>query len=85
MMKQILEWLKAKISPLPAAVEVEQPNRVKHNYRGMEAPMPNIYTRNKPIKQPQVELVHELVPDADESVGFDPYDTGGFNTPKTPE
>ena len=84
-MKQILEWLEAKISPLPAAVEVEQPNQVKNYDPEMDVPMPDIYAPDKPSKDSQLEMVYDLVPDADESVGFDPYNTGGFNTPKTPD
>ena len=84
-MKQIFRWLETKISPRPVAVEVEESHRVENSASGKIALMPDIYGLDRPVKKPQLVRDCELVPEAGESIGFDPYNTGGFNTPKTPE
>ena len=84
-MKHIFRWLETQISRYRVAIEVEESRRVKCSYPGKIAPMPDIYGLDRPVKKPQLVRNCEVVPDAGESIGFDPYDTGGFNTPKTPE
>ena len=84
-MKQILRWLETQMSRHPVAIEVEESRRVEYSDPGKIAPLPDIYGLERPVKKPQLVRDCELVPEAGESIGFDPYNTGGFNTPKTPE
>ena len=84
-MKQIFRWLETQMSRHRVAIEVEESRRVECSDPGKIAPMPDIYGLDRPVKKPRLVRNRELVPEAGESIGFDPYNTGGFNTPKTPE
>ena len=84
-MKQIFGWLETQMSRRRVAIEVEESRRVEYGDPGRIAPMPDIYGLDRPVKKPQPVRVCEVAPEAGESIGFDPYDTGGFDTPNTPE
>lgn len=53
-----------------------------------DGPRKNVLTLDKNVDQeavtdPRLKILGDSSPDASESIGVDPYNTGRFNTPKT--
>ncbi len=74
-MKRFLKWLETKFSRHSAAVEVDEP--------GKDIQMPNIYDCDDPFKKQQLKTLDQSSPDDSESTGFDPYNSGSFETSKS--
>jgi len=88
------EWLppaQIKIRP-PKIVEEEYtvevscggeyPERVESHKQGKDVPLPDSYACDDTVAQRQLSILNELPLDAGESAGFDPYNTGRFDTSK---
>jgi hypothetical protein len=83
-MKKILKWLEAKFSRHSAAVEVDEAhNGAESREPGKAVHMPNIYDCDDPFKQRQLKTLDNSSLDASESTGFDPYNSGSFETSKS--
>ncbi len=63
------------IAGVPGQVESQEP--------GKDIPMPNIYACDDTITQAKLSVLDESSLDAGESAGFDPYNSGSFETPKS--
>ena len=91
-MKRVLKWLETKFSRHSAAVEAEVPKRDESQAPGKDLQMPNIYDCDDPYKQQQLKFwedglklttLDESVYEVSESPGFDPYNSGSFETSKS--
>ena len=92
-MKQILKWLETKFSRHSAAVEADEqhiavgvavvPGRVESHGPGKDIQMPNIYDCDDPFKQQQLKTLEESPFVVTESTGFDPYNSGSFESSKS--
>ena len=60
----------------------EYPERVENHRQVKDVPTPNSYACDDTIAQRQLNILNESPPDADESAGFDPYNTGRIDTSK---
>ncbi len=91
-MKRVLKWLETKFSRHSAAVEAEVPRRDESQAPGKDLQMPNIYDYDDPYKQQQLKFwkdglklttLDESSYEVSESPGFDPYNSGSFETSKS--
>ncbi len=92
-MKRILKWLESKFSQRSDAVEADEPHtpvgvaevpgRVESHGPGKDIQMPNIYDCDDPFKQPVLRIREESSYIVIESPGFDPYNSGSFDTSKS--
>ena len=64
------------------AFDAELPGQVKSHELGKNVLIPDEYASDD-TTQPELSILDESSPDASESTGFDPYDTGRFDTSKT--
>ena len=71
-MKRILKWLETKFSGHSAAVEADEHHTPVDEYVSDDA-----------ITQPALRTLDESLLDASESIGFDPYNSGSFETSKS--
>ena len=60
----------------------EYRDRAENHRHVKDVPKPNIYACDDSIAQRQLNILNESPPDADESAGFDPYNTGRIDTSK---
>ena len=84
-MKRILKWLETKFSRHSAVIdsnEPQSPGRVQSNEPGKDVPMPNIYGFDDTITQSKLRIRYKSSLDASESTGFNPYNSGSFDTSK---
>jgi len=84
-MKQILKWLETKISrhsPVIDSDAPQSPGRVQSNEPRKDVPIPNIYDCDDPCKQQQLKILEESPFVVFESTGYDPYNSGRFETSK---
>jgi len=74
------------------AFDAAAPGRVESDEPGKDIQMPNIYDCDDPYKQQQLKFwedelklttLDESSLDASESTGFDPYNSGSFETSKS--
>ncbi len=65
------------------AFDASVPGRVKNDKPGKDIQMPNIYDCEDPFKKQQLKTLDQSSPDASESIGVDPYNTGRFDTSKS--
>ena len=81
-MKQILNWLKSKFSRNPTAIGVDErhtpvPQKPAENLRQKnpsEDTMPTL---------PTLTSLEDWTREVNESIGFDPYNSGSYETSKT--
>ena len=71
-MKRVLKWLETKFSRHSAAVEADERHTPVDEYVSDDA-----------ITQPALRILDESSLDASESIGFDPYNSGSFETSKS--
>ena len=64
------------------AFDAEVPGQVKGHELGKNVLIPDEYVSDD-TTEPELSILDESSPDASESTGFDPYDTGRFDTSKT--
>ncbi len=64
------------------AFDAEVPGQAKSHELGKNVLIPDEYASDD-TTQPELNILDESSPDASESTGFDPYDTGRFDTSKT--
>ena len=67
------------------AFDASVPGRVESDKPGRDIQMPNIYDCEDPFKKPKLNIRYKSSPDACESTGFDPYNSGSFETSKSRE
>lgn len=65
------------------AFDASVPGRVESDKPGKDIHMPNIYDCDDPFKKQQLKTLDPSSPDASESIGVDPYNTGRFDTSNT--
>ena len=65
------------------AFDASVPGRVEGDKPGKDIQMPNIYDCEDPFKKQQLKTLDQSSPDASESIGVDPYNTGRFDTSKS--
>ncbi len=65
------------------AFDAAVPGQVESDEPGKAIQMPDIYDCGDPFKQQQLKTLDQSSPDASESTGFDPYNSGSFETSKT--
>ncbi len=65
------------------AFDASVPGRVESDKPGKDIQMPNIYDCEDPFKKQQLKTLDQSSPDASESTGFDPYNSGSFETSKS--
>ena len=65
------------------AFDASVPGRVESDKPGKDIQMPNIYDCEDPFKKQQLKTLDQSSPDASESIGVDPYNTGRFDTSKS--
>ncbi len=65
------------------AFDTSVPGQVESDEPGKDIQMPNIYDCDDPFKQQQLKTLDQSSPDASESIGFDPYNSGSFETSKS--
>ncbi len=83
-MQRILKWLETKFSGHSAAVEVDEPySRVKSHEPGKNVLIPDKYVSNDTITQPALRILDGSSLGVSESTGFDPYNSGSFDTSKS--
>ncbi len=91
-MKWILKWLETKFSRHSAVIdsnEPQSPGRVQSNEHRKDVLMPDIYGFDDTITQRHLRILDESSPDDSESdgsgksTGFDPYNSGSFDTSKS--
>jgi hypothetical protein len=71
-MKRFLRWLERISSRLKAPVEADQPSSP---VSVEDIAMPEIYADKPVAKVAELKTLVPSSPDADETVGFNPYDT----------
>ena len=82
-MKRILKWLETKFSGHSAAVEADEPHGgVESDEPGENVLIPDKYADDA-ITQPALRILDKSSLDATESTGFDPYNSGSFETSKS--
>ena len=67
------------------AFDASVPGRVESDKPGKDIQMPNIYDCEDPFKKQQLKTLDQSSPDASESTGLDPYNSGSFDTSKSRE
>ncbi len=65
------------------AFDAAVPGQVESDEPGKDIQMPNIYDCDDPFKQQQLKTLDQSSPDDSESTGFDPYNSGSFETSKS--
>ncbi|MCK5326400.1 MAG: hypothetical protein KAJ57_10330 [Woeseiaceae bacterium] len=61
----------------------EYRDRVESHRQVKDVPMPDIYACDDTVAQRQLNILNEPTLDDGESAGFDPYNSGRFDTSKT--
>ena len=83
-MKRLFNWLETKFSRSKTFVAADQPSepltpdpdRIDAPGSGPDVSMPDIYADGHDATEPDLKVLDQPSPDADESAGFNPYDTG---------
>jgi len=65
------------------AFDASVPGRVESDEPGKDVLMPDIYGFDDTIPQRHLRILDESSPDDSESTGFDPYNSGSFETSKS--
>jgi len=65
------------------AFDASVPGRVESDEPGKDVLMPDIYGFDDTNIQPALTILKESSPDDSESTGFDPYNSGSFETSKS--
>ncbi len=82
-MKRILKWLETRFFGHSAAVEADAPHgRAESDEPGENVLIPDKYADDA-ITQPALRILDKSSLDATESTGFDPYNSGSFETSKS--
>ena len=71
-MKQIIEWLRMKLSQPASAIATDQPS----SSVSKDVLMPDIYADTHVDVQTNPKALDQPTPDIEEPNGFNPYDTG---------